>query len=237
MPYLLHLGVLSNRAKQLAIGGHHVKCLPRTKWFTKLEIQLGVKLKFRNLFIVTSFSLSLTSCAFCGGPQSSSEEVIEFRQVLSVSSAESKIEAYGQKFSDIDCQNPPSNFEPPIDLIGCSSDEQEIYLLGVSELDGNSIKRAKPSSGEFSWYVTIDFDDIGTKRFAEFTRRVTTLPSPNNQIAITSGNLVITAPVINEEISAGSAQITGDFSARQARDLSKAIKNRSAIPLFLRWRE
>ena len=209
----------------------------KRKQSTKPEVVSRIKSKFITSISLTFLALSLTSCAVGGGPQISSEEVIEFRQVLSVSSAESEIEAYGQKFSDIDCQNPPSNFEPPIDLIGCSGDEQEIYLLGVSELDGNSIKRAKPSSGEFSWYVTIDFDDIGTKRFAEFTRRVTTLPSPNNQIAITSGNLVITAPVINEEISAGSAQITGDFSARQARDLSKAIKNRSAIPLFLRWRE
>jgi preprotein translocase subunit SecD len=154
-----------------------------------------------------------------------------------VSSAESEIEAYGQKFRDIDCKNPPSDFEPPIDLIGCSSDQQQIYLLGVSELDGNSIERAKPSGGEFSWYVTIEFDEIGTKRFAEFTRRVTTLPSPRNQLAITSGNLVITAPVINEEIPSGSAQITGSFTAQEARDLAKAIKNRSAIPLFLRWRE
>ena len=209
----------------------------KRKQSTKPEVISWNKSNFITAIFLTFLSLSLTSCAVGGGPQSSSEEVIEFRQVLSVSSAESEIEAYGQKFSDIDCQNPPSNFEPPIDLIGCSSDEQEIYLLGVSELDGNSIERAKPSGGEFSWYVTIDFDDIGTKKFAEFTRRVTTLPSPNNQIAITSGNLVITAPVINEEISAGSAQITGDFSARQARDLSKAIKNRSAIPLFLRWRE
>ena len=209
----------------------------KRKQFTKPEVISRIKSKFITPISLTFLALSLTSCAVGGGPQINSEEVIDFRQVLSVSSAESEIEAYGQKFRDIDCKNPPSNFEPPIDLIGCSSDEQEIYLLGVSELDGNSIKRAKPSSGEFSWYVTIDFDDIGTKKFAEFTRRVTTLPTPNNQIAITSGNLVITAPVINEEISAGSAQITGDFSARQARDLSKAIKNRSAIPLFLRWRE
>ena len=209
----------------------------KRKQSTKPEVVSRIKSKFITSISLTFLALSLTSCAVGGGPQISSEEVIEFRQVLSVSSAGSEIEAYGQKFRDIDCKNLPSNFEPPIDLMGCSSDEQEIYLLGVSELDGNSIKRAKPSSGEFSWYVTIDFDDIGTKRFAEFTRRVTTLPSPNNQIAITSGNLVITAPVINEEISSGSAQITGDFSARQARDLSKAIKNRSAIPLFLRWRE
>ena len=57
MPYLLDLDVLSKKGKQRAISGHHVKCLPRTKWFTKLEIQLGVKLKFRNLFIITSFSV------------------------------------------------------------------------------------------------------------------------------------------------------------------------------------
>lgn len=209
----------------------------KRKQSTKPEVISRIKSKFITSISLTFLALSLTSCAVGGGPQISSEEVIEFRQVLSVSSAESEIEAYGQKFRDIDCKNPPSNFEPPIDLIGCSSDEQQIYLLGVSELDGNSIERAKPSRDEFSWYVTIDFDDIGTKKFAEFTRRVTTLPSPNNQIAITSGNLVITAPAINEEISAGSAIITGSFTAQEARELSKAIKNRSAIPLFLRWRE
>ncbi|KGA14099.1 hypothetical protein GM51_18100 [freshwater metagenome] len=209
----------------------------KRKQSTKPEVISRIKSKFITSISLTFLALSLTSCAVGGGPQISSEEVIEFRQVLSVSSAESEIEAYGQKFRDIDCQNPPSNFEPPIDLIGCSSDEQQIYLLGVSELDGNSIEQAKPSRDEFSWYVTIDFDDIGTKKFAEFTRRVTTLPSPNNQIAITSGNLVITAPAINEEISAGSAIITGSFTAQEARELSKAIKNRSAIPLFLRWRE
>lgn len=209
----------------------------KRKQSTKPEVISRIKSKFITSISLTFLALSLTSCAVGGGPQISSEEVIEFRQVLSVSSAESEIEAYGQKFRDIDCQNPPSNFEPPIDLIGCSSDEQQIYLLGVSELDGNSIEQAKPSRDEFSWYVTIDFDDIGTKKFAEFTRRVTTLPSPNNQIAITSGNLVITAPAINEEISAGSAIITGSFTAQEARELSKAIKNRNAIPLFLRWRE
>ena len=209
----------------------------KRKQSTKPEVISRIKSKFTTAIFLTFLALSLTSCAFGGGPQSRSEEVIEFRQVLSVSSAETEIEAYGQNFRDIDCKNPPSDFEPPIDLIGCSSDEQQIYLLGVSELDGNSIERAKPSLGEFSWYVTIDFDDIGTKRFAEFTRRVTTLPTPNNQIAITSGNLVITAPAINEEIPSGSAQITGSFTAQEARDLAKAIKNRSAIPLFLRWRE
>lgn len=199
-----------------------------------------MKSKFWNSIFCTSLALSLASCGFFGGAQKLSEDVIEFRQVLSVSSAGSNIEAYGQKFKDVDCRNPPTNFEPPIELVGCSGDKKEIYLLGVSELDGNAIKQARPnidSSMGDQWFVLIDFDDIGAKKFAEFTRRVTTLPPPMNQIAITAGNLVITAPRINEEISAGSAQITANFTKNEAFELTKAINNRSLIPSFLRWSE
>lgn len=185
-------------------------------------------------------TLSLASCGFSGTTQNQSEDVIEFRQVLSVASAQSTVEAYGQKFTDVDCQNPPTDFEAPIDIVGCSSDEQEIYLLGAPELDGNLIKRAEPdrdSTAGDQWFIKIEFDDFGTKKFAEFTRRVTTLPAPMNQIAITSSNLVITAPRISEAILSGSAQITGAFTMKEAIELSKAIKNRSAIPSFVRWRE
>ena len=199
-----------------------------------------MKSNSRNLIYAGFLALSLTSCGFIRNTPDISEDVIEFRQVLSVSSIDSDIEAYGQKFNDIDCRNPPSNLEPPIDLIGCSADEEEVYLLGASELDGNSIKQAKSSRNDSSgiqWLVSIDFDEVGTKKFADFTRRVTYLPAPMNQIAITSENLVIVAPVINEEITAGSAVITGNFSMQEALDLSKAIKNRSAIPQFLKWRE
>lgn len=194
----------------------------------------------RNLIFASSLTLLLTSCALVDSNPKFSADVIEFRQVLSVSSVQSGVEVYGQKFKDVDCRNLPSNFEPPIDLIGCSGDEKQVYLLGVSELDGNSIEQAKhhraDSSGD-QWFITIDFDDTGTKRFAEFTRRVTTFPAPMNQIAITSDRLVITSPAINEEISSGSAVITGSFTMQEALDLSRAIKNRSAIPLYFKWRE
>jgi preprotein translocase subunit SecD len=199
-----------------------------------------MKFRLRISFFYCVLTLSLASCGFSGTTQTQSEDVIEFRQVLSVASAQSTVEAYGQKFTDVDCQNPPTDFEAPIDIVGCSSDEQEIYLLGAPELDGNLIKRAEPDRDSTSgdqWFIKIEFDDIGTKKFAEFTRRVTTLPTPMNQIAITSGTLVITAPRINEEIPSGSAQITGAFTMKEAIELAKAIKNRSAIPSFLRGRE
>jgi preprotein translocase subunit SecD len=197
-------------------------------------------IKLRILVVGILLTISLASCGFGGGAQSASEDVIEFRQVLGVAYAASGIEFFGQKFTDIDCQNPPANFERPIELIACSRDEKEIYLLGPSELDGNSIEQAKVSpdapSGD-QWLVELDFDDIGTKKFAEITARVTSLPAPMNQIAIVSGNLVITAPSINEAITAGSAVITGNFTMEEASELSRAIKDRTAIPPFLKWRE
>ena len=85
------------------------------------------------------------------------------------------------------------------------------------------------------WILEIGFDDIGTKKFAEMTKRVTSLPSPTNQIAITAGNLVITAPSINEAITAGLAQITGSFTEQEMFDLADAIRNRRQVPPFLRW--
>lgn len=197
-------------------------------------------IKLRILVVGVLLTIPLASCGRGGDAQSSSEDVIEFRQVLSEAGAQSSFEAFGQEYSEIDCRNPPIDFEPPIVFIGCSRDEKTIYLLGPSVLDGNMIERAEAlidTTADDQWYVSIDFDEIGTKKFADFTARVTSLPAPMNQIAIASGNLVITAPRINEAITAGSAVITGDFTMQEASDLSRAIKDRTAIPSFLRWRE
>ena len=71
-----------------------------------------------------------------------------------------------------------------------------------------------------AWIVNIDFKDEGTKAFADLTRRVTSLATPMNQVAITQGTLVITAPRINEAITAGSAQITGNFTMQEATELT-----------------
>lgn len=196
--------------------------------------------KTRRFIVGTFLTLFLASCGVGGNVQNSVDDVIEFRQVLSVGNAASGIEFSGQKFTDIDCQTPPTNIEPPSALIACSRDEKEIYFLGPSVLDGNTIEEARSVIGDESgdqWLVEINFDDIGTKKFAEFTARVTSLPAPMNQIAITSGNLVITAPSINEAITGGLAQISGYFTMQEASDLARAIKDRSALPPFLRWRE
>jgi preprotein translocase subunit SecD len=59
---------------------------------------------------------------------------------------------------------------------------------------------------------------------------VTSLPSPQNQVAIVLDGLVVSAPVINEAIPSGNAQITGSFTQVEAADLANVLKY-GALPL------
>ena len=74
------------------------------------------------------------------------------------------------------------------------------------------------------------FNDEGTKAFGDITGRVTSLPSPQNQVAIVLDGLVVSAPRINEAIPSGNAQITGSFTQVEAQDLANVLKY-GALPL------
>ena len=212
----------------------------------------GAKLFKKGFFSLVVIAL-LTVNTACGGSVKSSEptEVIEFRQVLAeVSASTSQVEVFGEIYSNISCENVPKPVNKKVDLIACDRFESVIYFLGPIALDGNSIDSSEsmPSEEALSsidsperfrdaaWIVNIDFKDEGTKAFADLTRRVTSLATPMNQIAITQGTLVITAPRINEAITAGSAQITGNFTMQEATELASAIQNKKPLPEFFRRR-
>jgi preprotein translocase subunit SecD len=76
----------------------------------------------------------------------------------------------------------------------------------------------------------LSFNGEGTKAFGALTTRVTSLPSPTNQVAIVLDGLVVSAPRINEAINSGSAQISGSFSQTDATDLANVLKY-GALPL------
>ena len=59
---------------------------------------------------------------------------------------------------------------------------------------------------------------------------MTSLPSPQNQVAIVLDGLVVSAPSIREAIPSGNAQITGSFSQVEAQDLANVLKY-GALPL------
>jgi preprotein translocase SecF subunit len=73
-------------------------------------------------------------------------------------------------------------------------------------------------------YISIEFDDEGARMFEELTGKNVGKP-----VAIFIGGSLISAPRVNEKISGGSAQITGDFSQEQATTLASDL-NTGAIP-------
>jgi preprotein translocase subunit SecD len=175
---------------------------------------------------------------------------LRFRQVLAESSAlggnasSAATPAAGvspeinAKFASLDCTNPANlqgtGADAPTDVIvACSRTGASKYILAPAEVLGRQVSKASAGidqQGASAWYVLLTFNGEGTKAFGALTARVTSLPSPQNQVAIVLDGLVVSAPVINEAIPSGNAQITGSFTQVEAQDLANVLKY-GALPL------
>ncbi len=68
-------------------------------------------------------------------------------------------------------------------------------------------------------YVSIKFDSVGAKRFDQITAA-----NVGKRMAIIMDGTVYSAPVINERIAGGRAQISGDFTLNEAKDLAIVLR-------------
>ena len=127
--------------------------------------------------------------------------------------------------------------DPAKPLVTCDDSAGFKYILGPVEVFGLNISNA--SSGTVTtqtgastndWAVNLEFDAEGTAAFGTVTARLFTLPSPQNQFAITLDGLVITAPATNAVITNGQAQITGSFTQETATVLADQLKY-GALPI------
>ncbi len=73
--------------------------------------------------------------------------------------------------------------------------------------------------------ILIEFDDEGSKIFEELTER-----NIGNPLAIYIDDMLISAPFVQDRISGGSAQITGNFTLEEARSLARNL-NAGALPV------
>jgi preprotein translocase subunit SecD len=73
--------------------------------------------------------------------------------------------------------------------------------------------------------VSLQFDDEGTKLFADITTR-----NSGKEVAIFLDNEAISIPRVNEPITSGSAVINGNFTLNEARILSQRL-NSGALPV------
>ena len=92
-------------------------------------------------------------------------------------------------------------------------------------LNGAFFSYAAPGVNQFGKSViTINFNDKGREIFCNLTKAFT-----NQQMAIFVGGTLQTAPIINEPICGGSAQIDGEFTTESAKELSDSL-NEGALP-------
>ncbi|MBF0540281.1 MAG: protein translocase subunit SecD, partial [Nitrospirae bacterium] len=68
-------------------------------------------------------------------------------------------------------------------------------------------------------YVSITFNAVGANLFADVTGKYV-----KKRLAIILDNNVYSAPVIQEKINGGNAQITGSFSMEEAKDLAIVLR-------------
>lgn len=96
-------------------------------------------------------------------------------------------------------------------------------------LAGDVLSDARVSIGQFNDpYVLVTFDAKGSREFDRITAE-----NVKKRMAIVLDNTVYSAPVIQERISGGRAQITGSFTMQEANDLAIVLRA-GALPAPLK---
>jgi len=92
---------------------------------------------------------------------------------------------------------------------------------GQAELEGDHISSASQDYDEKGRIaIKMNMDKIGTTIWAKMTTRNVGKP-----IAIVLDNFVYSAPNVNDPITTGNSQITGNYTLKEAKDLSEILES------------
>lgn len=112
-----------------------------------------------------------------------------------------------------------------------------IYIKRIPEMDGSIIAEAYAVQNEFGGFrVILNLTDEGDDLFASVTRRIAEENNRTNslgQMAIVLDGYLYSAPSVRQEISGGTAEITGQFSQREAVELANVLNNPLEVGLQL----
>jgi preprotein translocase subunit SecD len=116
----------------------------------------------------------------------------------------------------------------PVTLPLKQDKDNVVLKLGPTLMTGDLIKSAAVSVTEGTPKVTFTLTDAGAKKFGDITKA-----NVNKQLAIVLDYKVESAPNIQNAITEGNGEITGNFTDQQAKDLATVI-NTGALPVSLR---
>jgi preprotein translocase subunit SecD len=154
--------------------------------------------------LIASLAAVLIALA-TGAAGSSSSPVFQIRLVLDEPSSESEEMSVINRFKD--AMNNDQNLTNVIHV-------QKAVLLDQTALKSATVQKAKIGQPT----IGVTFSEDGRKRFAEITRQ-----NIGKRLAIVIAGRAYCAPKIMTEISGGKAQITGNFSEQEAKDLAVRI--------------
>ncbi len=154
------------------------------------------------------------------------------------------------QFKKLNCQNKgwqrtiygdqSFKYDAQTQTVAC--DKQGIkYVLGLPIVLGTQLK--SPSAGLSSttnqWLVTFNLNGEGSQKFGAATTQMVgsyyntstgQQTSPLDQFAIVLDGKVVSAPFVQQAITQGSGQITGNFTQKSATNLANVLKY-GALPL------
>ena len=122
--------------------------------------------------------------------------------------------------------------------------ETELFVKRVPEMTGKNVTNSYAVMDEFGGYrIIINFNEDGRREFASATREVAGFSrqvaqqtgdvEARAQLAILLDGQVYSVPGVKEEINSDSAEITGQFSQREARELANVLNNPLDLPLVV----
>jgi len=111
---------------------------------------------------------------------------------------------------------------PGVDFLPMDgSPNERVAVRRRVEVDGGDLKRASAGLDQQNgqWVVNFEFNQVGARRFGDVTRANVGRP-----FAIVLDDKVISAPRINEPITGGRGQISGNFTSQSATDLAVLLQ-------------
>jgi len=117
--------------------------------------------------------------------------------------------------------------QPKLGEAGSPADSESEILFAPTELNGRYLKLARVDFDQttFQPIISIEFNDEGTKIFGDLTKE-----NIGKRIGIFLDGALLSAPVVRDVITSGSAQITGQFTPDEAKTLVRRL-NSGALPL------
>jgi preprotein translocase subunit SecD len=104
---------------------------------------------------------------------------------------------------------------------------------GTLQLSGSDVTNAAAAmnTSNGGWEIDLSFGTKGSQNFYQITQALVGKP-----LAIVLDNSVLSAPIVQQAIQGGHAQITGNFTYKQAQDLAALIRSGN-LPVTLNLTE